>query len=227
MDSSVLFNYVFPSIAAIAVLLVPGVKRIVQYVGTLFHEFGHAIISLLTGGGAHSIRIHADTSGVTGTSHQRSAGGLLSRVLTTLAGYSTPVNLGLALLITSLVGWSDVGFWFLVGVSILVLLLTRNLFGFLVTIGFSGLMAVFFLTSFVTHEQVVFFFGAVLLLLGLKDIRQIVPYAWNVHHPEENLSDFHLLAQGVGLSPRFWVVIFFIVEVFLLFLATFAIITFW
>lgn len=63
----------------------------VNVLGTLFHEGGHALVSILTGGGVFRIEITTAESG--GTWHWNPSP--FARVLTTASGYATPALAGL------------------------------------------------------------------------------------------------------------------------------------
>lgn len=202
--------------AVIALLLVtlPKIKTLTQYITTLFHEVGHVLASLSTRGGASHIRIRYDTSGDAGTRHQVGIGGSFSRIFTLLSGYATPVNLGFILVLLAFTPWSQIGFWIIVGFSVIALILIRNWFGFLVTFVFAGILALlFYFPGLFTQQQVVLIFGGAILLNGLKDVYQIIPHAWKSEVAEEQKSDFHILAGSTFVSSRTWAVLFLLLEV--------------
>lgn len=67
--------------------------RYLTVVNTLFHEAGHAVAAVLTGGGVYTIRIHTHESGVTHAWFSTRA----SDFATTFAGYATPPLAGLGI----------------------------------------------------------------------------------------------------------------------------------
>ncbi|MFJ1765480.1 M50 family metallopeptidase [Amycolatopsis sp. NPDC088138] len=84
------------SIAAVAVVMsfVSGRRNVVygaNFLGTLFHEGGHALVSILTGGGVLRVRITSAESG--GTLQWNPSA--LAAVLTIAAGYAMPPLAGL------------------------------------------------------------------------------------------------------------------------------------
>ena len=196
-----------------ALVFLPKIGKITQYVSTLFHEVGHVVGSFVTGGGASSIKLHKDTSGVAGTTHRVGAGGFVSRTFTVLSGYATPVNLGAILVGLSFTEWVNVGIGIICLFSIIAFLLIRNLFGLLVTVSFLGLLAfLVFIPTPLTFSNIVLFFGALVFLNGVKDVYQIAPYTFKKTIDENNLSDFHILATDSIFPAKVWFVIFIIGE---------------
>jgi len=209
-------DYMIYGMVLLAALLVflPKVSKITQYISTLFHEVGHVIASFVTGGGASSIHIRMDTSGVAGTSHKVGVGGLFSRTVTLLSGYATPVNYGAVLIGLSFTPWVDVGIGIIIAFSVIALLLIRNLFGFLVTSSFLALLGLLiFLPIPVTHAQIVLFFGSLVFLNGVRDVIKIAPHVAKSRVREEEMSDFHILASTSLFPPLGWFIIFCIGEV--------------
>ncbi|HET6706532.1 M50 family metallopeptidase [Amycolatopsis sp.] len=69
----------------------PSLLRTANVLGTLFHEGGHALVSLLTGGDVSRVAITSPGGGFTQQKH----GSALAAVLATAAGYATPPLAGL------------------------------------------------------------------------------------------------------------------------------------
>lgn len=207
------YGWVFGIALALCLVFIPKLKKLTQYVGTIFHEVGHVLSSLVTGGGASSIRIRFDTSGDAGTMHKRGLGGRFSRIVTLLSGYAAPANLGFILILLSFTKWEAAGFWIIAAFSVIALVLIRNAFGFLVTISFVGVLtALYFIPYLLTTQQTDLMFGGAMFLIGLKDIYKIIPHAWRKSVTEEQKSDFHILAGETGISSRFWLVVFLLME---------------
>lgn len=83
------------AVSAAAVLpRVTWVRRIAfvfNVVGTIAHEFGHAMGGVITGGGVHLIQVHTPHSGIAYTWHYSR----FSAFVMTAAGYATPPLAGL------------------------------------------------------------------------------------------------------------------------------------
>ena len=198
---------------AAALVFIPVISKGSRYLSTVFHEVGHVMGSFMTGGGARSIKIRWDTSGVAGTTHSVGVGGFFSRIATLLSGYATPINLGAILIGLSFTQWVDVGFWVIVAFSVVAFLLIRNLFGFLLTGLFVGLMAaLIFIPTPLTHQQIVLGFGLVLFFNGVKDVFMVASHAFTGRVAEEEMTDFHILSEATSVPSQVWFVLFVISE---------------
>ena len=102
--------------------------RVARGVVTIAHEGGHALVAVLSGRGLTGIRLHADTSGVTGSTGR--AGGL-GLVLTFVAGYPAPAVLGLAGALLVATDRPAASLWLVVVLLVAVLTQVRNAYGVL------------------------------------------------------------------------------------------------
>jgi len=102
--------------------------RVARGVVTIAHEGGHALVAVLSGRGLTGIRLHADTSGVTGSTGR--AGGL-GLVLTFVAGYPAPAALGLAGALLVATDRSAASLWLVVVLLVATLVQVRNAYGVL------------------------------------------------------------------------------------------------
>ncbi len=126
--------------AAIVVVVVPQLWRIVRTVVTVVHEMGHAVVGVLCGRQFTGFVINGDMSGHTLTRGKPRGFG---RILTTFAGYPVPAAVGAAIAVAALAGWVDVVLlvtfllllvvlfrsrsWFTVGLLLLLLVATAGL----------------------------------------------------------------------------------------------------
>lgn len=89
--------------AALLVVVVPTVWRVLRVAVTVVHELGHAVVGLLVGRKFTGLVLRPDMSGhVVTVGPSRGAG----RVVTTWAGYPAPALLGLALIWAAHSGWA-------------------------------------------------------------------------------------------------------------------------
>lgn len=86
-DDVSLSSFTIIAFLSAATVLISPLWHKTRFVITYVHEFGHAITSILTGGGTRGIKIHGDTSGVTETMRKRGPIGWMSAQLTTYIGY--------------------------------------------------------------------------------------------------------------------------------------------
>ncbi|WP_370965853.1 M50 family metallopeptidase [Amycolatopsis sp. cg9] len=94
----------------------------VNVLGTLFHEGGHALVSILTGGGVFRIEITSAESG--GTWHWNPSP--FARVLATASGYAMPPLAGLGAAALLHRGLAPAVLFLTVAAMVLILLVTRD-----------------------------------------------------------------------------------------------------
>ena len=109
--------------------------RLANVLGTIFHEGGHAFVSVLTGGGVRRIEVTSADSG--STLHWTPS--RLSRIFATAAGYAMPPLAGLAAAALLHRGQAPAVLALTVAVMVLVLLVTRDLLTLAVVLGVAGL----------------------------------------------------------------------------------------
>lgn len=203
---------------AVACLFVPYIRKIAEWFVTIIHELGHGISALLLGGGIRGIKLHADGSGLTETSHNLNIFFRLVNRIVLLMGYAFPVYLGIALLIAAMGDLIDLGVWVLIGMGVLTLIFIRNLFGLLI-------VAIYFLTVFGVlimhlHVDTVFlllFMGMLFTVRGIYDIIMVAKMVFL--GTSEGASDFDLLAETSWFPAQVWYVIFILLHSFVIFWA--------
>lgn len=208
------YSLVAAALIALVLTLVPKISKPGKLVTTIFHEMGHATASLLTGGGASGIRIRWDTSGDAGTTHRVGAGGSLSRILTLLAGYATPINLGAILVGLAFTPWSVVGLSIIGIMTLVAILLIRNWFGFFILILWSALLValVFIPNNYSSPKSILLLFGLILFINGVRDIIQVARHAFRSKVHPDQMSDFHILHKETLISAKFWFILFVLSE---------------
>jgi len=127
-----------------------------RHLVTFTHETGHAFIAKLTGRRVAAVRLHTNTSGTT-TSIGRPG---ISSVLTAAGGYPAPAAAAGLLLAAAITGHTVQAFTLAALITALVLLVTRNAWGVLIT---AGVLAGFLLTF---RFAPVAFFGVIAAALA-------------------------------------------------------------
>jgi hypothetical protein len=122
-------------IAAVAVVLsfVSGRRNVVygaNFLGTLFHEGGHALVSILTGGGVVRIEITSAESGGTWQWNPSP----FARVLATAAGYAMPPLAGLGAAALLHRGLAPAVLTLTFAAMLFILLFTRDVLTFVVVL---------------------------------------------------------------------------------------------
>lgn len=117
--------------AVIAITTVwPMAWRLARNAVTIIHEMGHVVVARLTGRRIHGIKLHSDTSGLAVTSGKPHGLGVL---LTALAGYLSPAAAGTGIVWAVYAGYSGAALVLLTCVLAGALLLSRNVYGVLIT----------------------------------------------------------------------------------------------
>ncbi|MBF6328220.1 M50 family metallopeptidase [Nocardia transvalensis] len=189
--------------AAVAAVLVmyPPVWRWLRTVVTIAHEIGHAVVAVLTGRSLSGIRLHSDTSGVTLSRGKPHGFGM---ILTTMAGYPAPSALGLGCAALLGAGRLTLMLWLVVAGLVVLLLVVRNLFGWLAVICTGAV--VFGVSWFGTVvQQGVFGYAVAWFLLfgGLRAVAELQRV-----HMRGDGSDADQLAYLTRLPGLLWVLLF-------------------
>lgn len=141
--------------------MIPVLGKFLNVLNTMFHESGHAVMALLTGGGVMNIKLSADTSGAAQTKSKY----WLGKVLTSLAGY--PVSSLTAWLFFWLLQQHKTNYIFYTIVSMLcinLVLWVRNTFGmiWLVIMGVICTVIYVYTNQEIQYYVAAFFSGIVL-----------------------------------------------------------------
>jgi hypothetical protein len=128
MIDCLLENWMFYACLLLASVLsiIPLAGKFLNVLNTMIHESGHAMMSLVTGGGVMNIKLSADTSGAAQTKSKY----WLGKVFTSLAGY--PVSSLTAWFFFWLIRQQHVKYVFYVIISLVLInliLWVRNTFG--------------------------------------------------------------------------------------------------
>ena len=201
-------TFAIVGILTLACIFVPFVRRVSEWFVTIIHEVGHAVASVATGGGIHSIKLRMNGGGETTTLNSVGFFSWFRRVFVLFAGYNTPIFLGLLLVWGVRSGHTQVMFYILLGTALLTLIFIRNFFGLLIVILyflFLGLGMVISQAFFL--PAVLVFFGLLLTVRGIVDLILAGRLVFVDNHGG---TDFDLLADSsiIRIPAKVWYVIY-------------------
>lgn len=141
---------------------IPVVGKFFNIINTALHEFGHALMALLTGGEVRKIELFKDTSGTTTTVSKNA----FAVVLVSLAGY--PFAVSIAWLSFYLIG-QDAVLGLLVGLSVLFFIMLlfwiRNWYGVLWVVLFCAINGYLLYLNNAQYLRYAALFYAVMILM--------------------------------------------------------------
>ena len=194
-------------LAAVALVAVPFISKVAEWMATLVHEVGHGIIAIPFGGRT-SIKVASDGSGSADTEYSDSLLFKPVRIFSLLMGYAFPIYVGIALLISAYYNMPIIGAWILGVIGVILIFSIRNIFGFLLVLGYSAAFFVFFImNNFLDDMAFVIFMGIVFLIRGIMDFIFVAPLVFGEDNDEAE-TDFHILQEEALLPPQFWYVFF-------------------
>ena len=209
-----LWTFWITSIIVIFCAFLPYVRRVSEWFTTLIHEIGHAIFSVITGGGIHSIKLRANGSGETHTLSSLDLFTWFRRVIVLFAGYLTPIFFGLLLIWGVKNGYAQTMFYVLLGTAIVTLLFIRNFFGILiVTIYLGFLFLGVFVLGGIYLPTIIYGFGLLLFIRGYYDLIMVGRMVFKKRTGNE--SDFDFLADStfISIPAPVWYVVYAILVV--------------
>lgn len=198
------------TIISCILVFLPYVQRVSSWFITIIHEAGHGVLSLVTGGGIHSIVLRADGSGEAQTLSSASLFSWFRRVIVLFAGYSSPIILGIGLLLAVKTNNAQIGLYVLTGVGVLTLLFIRNFFGVLIlAMFFSALWGTVATKDGYVLGWVVTLFACVYIVGGVRDLVRAGVMVF-LGLPAE--TDFHFLQQStyMFIPAQVWYVMYII-----------------
>lgn len=196
-------------------VFVPYIRKVSEWFVTIIHEFGHALVALLLGGGINGIKLHADGSGVTVTKQAQGLFYKLFRRIILFAGYSFPLYIGIALMVTVVTKNINVGMGILLVMGLLTFIFLRNWFGLvIILIYFAVLFAFWQFHTVLDGKYLVLFMGMLFVIRGIYDIVIVAKLVFRRDVIDE--SDFHLLANESWLPRQVWYIIFVLLQIFII-----------
>lgn len=183
-------------ILAFILLKVPVLGKYVSVVYTVFHEFGHALVSKLTGGHIEKIELFHNSEGVAWSSNRF----WLGRVLTGLAGY--PFASAISYLFLYLIDKQMYNYVYVILLSIIVFSLifwVRNIYGLLWSVTAVGLLwGLANLENTLIIENILFLIIAVVVVEAI--ISSFTIFKLSIYQPF-NAGDATLLWKSIIFIP--------------------------
>ncbi|MFC4554631.1 M50 family metallopeptidase [Georgenia faecalis] len=182
-----------------ALVVVPGVWRLVRVAVTVVHELGHAVVGMAVGRSFTGLVLRPDMSGHTVTVGPARGPG---RVVTTWAGYPAPALVGAGLLHAGTAGWAPPVLAALLVLLAVGALRVRSFYTALVVLGCLAGAAVLWWVGSPTLQGLVLVAAGVMLVLG----------AWRhlgaVLGSPDRGSDPAVLAQLTRVPTAVWTTTF-------------------
>ena len=201
---------IFIPLGIVAVTYQP-LWRFIWFIDTVFHEFGHGLVSILVGNKLHGFKLRFNEPGLT---LSFTTGPGLRSTASTLAGYPAPIIIGGLSLYYTWYGYSYVFAWIFVGVSLFMAIFIRNLFGFVPLILVGGLGGLsLWLEQYSSISTILFaiLMGTLLVFSGVNSIFRMAKSL-----PEG--SDAWALYSQTGIPQRFWFGLMFLLAVAFIFI---------
>lgn len=196
------------ALVAVLIVLVPQAWRIARNVVTIFHEFAHLLVAFLTGRRLMGVRLHSDTSGVAISSGKPTGLGVIAM---TFAGYVGPSLIGLGAAWVLGTQHAIAVLWIGVVAIALMLIMIRNVFGFISLVVFGALL--FMVSWWGTGEQQVAAAYFITLFLLVAGPRPVLELQRSRSRGRARDSDADQLARLTFLPGIVWVGLFLVVTV--------------
>ncbi|ORI14780.1 hypothetical protein BJD99_00160 [Rhodococcus sp. 1163] len=196
------------SLVAVLIVLVPLTWRIARNVVTIFHEFAHLLVAFATGRRLMGVRLHSDTSGVAISSGKPTGLGVIAM---TFAGYVGPSLIGLGAAWVLGTQHAIAVLWIGVIAIALMLIMIRNVFGFISLVVFGALL--FTVSWWGTGEQQVAAAYFITLFLLVAGPRPVLELQRSRSRGRARDSDADQLARLTFLPGIVWAGLFLVVTV--------------
>lgn len=186
-------------LVALLLVLLPATWPRVRLGVTVVHEAGHAVVAVLVGRRLQSIRLHADTSGLTVSRGRPTGPGVVAMLA---AGYLAPAAVGVGAAALLAAGRGIAMLWLLTLLSAALLVWVRNGYGVLTLLGVG--VAVGLLTWYGDPrlQAVVAYLIAWLLLLAAP--RPVVELLASGRRRHSRTSDADQLAALTHVPAVLW-----------------------
>lgn len=190
---------------------VPVVGKIFKIVSTMFHELGHALMTVLTSGKVYGIYLFHDVRGMASTGSRN----WISKVLVTLAGYPTEAAMSYLLLFLFANKQYEVLLYVLFGAILITMFFIRNLYGFIWLLSFG-------MISFLAYSNIqeiwvnYLLLGIVLITVGEALVSSINILYLSLKRKKQ-AGDATALAEATKIPALVWGILFFVFSSFLFF----------
>lgn len=191
-------------VVAFVVGRIPVVGKYTKSVNTMFHEDGHASISLLTFGNVHKIDLFYNTEGLATTGSRWWIG----RTLTTLGGYPFASFMAYVFFYFLIEERYDLLFYgFAAVVAINLLLWVRNVYGIIWLVSFIGILGgLYYLGDETYIAMFLKFVGAVMFVESIASSFTIMKLSFT---QPDNAGDATGMRKNTLISARVWGIFFF------------------
>lgn len=173
---------------------------LLRYFATLVHELGHAFTAGILGGRPRQIEIHPSSSGLA-TYRPPLGWGRGRASLVALAGYPSPAIAALAAVQAVLMGFTSL--WFFYGaatLSIALVFLIRNVWGFLWTAGV--VVGSYYIATELPAEALFWVVGSSAGYLAVESLRHASRQIVIAKHFRGSGCDAELVGSWWSISPR-------------------------
>jgi hypothetical protein len=192
------------SIVIVAILFaIKPTRKFLNHFVTVFHEVGHAVAALLTGGGVNSIKINSDGSGVTMSSQKIAPGHTLKRFIGLLSGYSFPITSGFLIILFTVFSLPIAALVTFAAICLISLLFIRNIFGAFIVLILCGASAALY---FYTPNIFIVFLTTTALYMIVAGFHDLWTVSRHVKRSEGS-SDFTLMKDELHIALTIGVII--------------------
>ena len=188
---------------------IPVIGNYVKSPNTMFHEDGHAVMSLLTFGRVYKIDLFYNTEGLATTGSRWWVG----RTLTTLAGYPFASFMAFVFFYFFTQERYDLLFYGFAGIVVLNLVLwVRNFYGIIWLLSFAGIFGgLYYLGDAVYIEGFLKLMGAILFVESIASSFTIMKLSFI---QPNDAGDATSMRKHTMISARVWGLLFFIQSLF-------------
>jgi hypothetical protein len=200
-------NMLFIIMVIIALIIgrIPVIGKYFKVASTLFHESGHAIMAILTGGKVVKIDLFSDNSGLASTMRR----GWFSGLLIAAAGYPSEAITSYVFFFTLKHHWDTYLFYGLVVVVVVNLILwVRNWYGFFWLVVFTGLLALLkYINMAQAFHYFLYFIGSIIFVESIVGSLTILYLSFK---QPNDAGDATALKRSTWISSRIWGLLFFL-----------------
>lgn len=205
-----LFKITLSIVLALALLKTPIVGKYLSVINTLFHEVGHAVISILTFGKVEKIELFSNTEGAAWSSSRF----FIGRILTSLAGY--PAASATALLFLFLISKNNFLYIFIIISFVLLFSLIfwiRNIYGL-----FWSTSSLALLYGLIVYGNPLFIEIVLMIITSILLVQSILS-SWDILNlsfktPTEAGDATSLWKSTLIIPPQVWGILFFVQSLF-------------
>ncbi|WP_073484531.1 M50 family metallopeptidase [Streptoalloteichus hindustanus] len=181
------------------ILVVPGPvrRRGVNYLDTLVHEWGHAVVGALFGHAVSGVRLHSDASGRTMRRYVSNSFAWIGSQVSSWSGYAAPAVMGTLTAWLTSTGRAITALWIVATLALSLLLLARTVFTAALVLATHGVLVALLLVD--VPDVQAWCSALIAWCLVLSAARG----AWLVTLSPTG-SDAENLRDETGIPARFW-----------------------